>query len=84
MTALLTGGESDFAALKRQLELTDGNLGAHLRVLEEHGYVSIITEFVGRKPRTRCAITEDGRKAFSAYLDQLEQFIREMRPITRR
>jgi hypothetical protein len=31
---------------------------------------------IGKKPQTTCAITNKGRKAFTRYLDQLEQIIR--------
>ena len=42
MAALVTlepGNEVDFTYLRDLLEVTDGNLGAHLRKLEEAGYI---------------------------------------------
>lgn len=76
IVTLLVRGECDFTTLKQRLGLTDGNLGAHLRVLEGNGYVAIEKGFVGRKPRTLVRLTEAGREAFTAYLQQLESVIR--------
>lgn len=80
MTLLISQGESDFSSLKAQLGLTDGNLGAHIRVLEEAGYLAVEKGFVGRRPRTTCRVTEAGRRAFSEYLRQLEALIRMVDP----
>lgn len=76
MTLLISMGPSDFVSLKSQLQLTDGNLGAHIRVLEEAGYLQVEKSFVGRKPRTACQITDQGREAFLKYLKQLEEVIK--------
>ena len=75
MTLLLQWGKGSFPDLKRALGLTDGNLGAHIRVLEEAGYVSVDKRFEQRKPRTICHVTPAGRRAFGKYLTQLEQVI---------
>jgi DNA-binding MarR family transcriptional regulator len=79
MTILGTQSGADFPTLKRELGLTDGNLGAHIRVLEEAGYIEIEKTFVDRKPRTTCRPTRLGRAAFDRYLDQLEAVIRSAR-----
>ena len=79
MTLLLQQGSSDFATLKRTLGLTDGNLGAHIRVLEQAGYIEVEKRFEGRKPRTICRITPGGRRAFARYLDALERVIAKAR-----
>jgi Transcriptional regulators len=80
MTILITMGSSDFSRLKSQLNLTDGNLGAHIRVLEEAGYLQVEKSFVNRKPRTGCQITDSGREAFRKYLNQLETVIKLVNP----
>src|SRR3546814_2641888 len=47
---LLAGhGEISFARLKQQLSLTDGNLGAQLRRLEDDGYIALRRASVERK-----------------------------------
>lgn len=76
MTLLVAAGDADFSSLKQRLGLTDGNLGAHIRVLEEAGYVGVQKRFVGRKPKTTCRVTPKGRRAFQSYIAQLESVIR--------
>lgn len=66
----------DFIFLRDQLELTDGNLGAHLRRLEEAGYVEVTKTFVGRKPRTYVRVSAAGRRAFAAHVSALEAVLR--------
>jgi DNA-binding MarR family transcriptional regulator len=43
--------QASFTSLKDLLDLTDGNLGAHLRKLEDAGYIAITKTFVQNKPR---------------------------------
>lgn len=76
MTILTSMGDSDFSSLKSHLGLTDGNLSAHLRVLEDAGYIAIEKKFINRKPKTFCRVTPSGREAFLSYLKQLETIIR--------
>lgn len=79
MSTLMALGEADFKLLKETLNLSDGNLSTHLRLLEETGYVEVRKEFRGRKPHTTAVPTKQGRDAFSAYLEALEQIIRSAR-----
>lgn len=83
MTLLLAHGEQDFPSLKGQLGLTDGNLGAHIRVLEDARYIDVEKGFVGRRPRTLCRITDLGREAFAQHLRRLETIIRMVNDNTR-
>jgi DNA-binding MarR family transcriptional regulator len=75
MSLLAARGEIAFVELKHHLQMTDGNLSVHLRILEQAGYVAIEKSFVERKPRTEVKITKKGRLAFKAYIDALEQII---------
>lgn len=77
MTILLSEGETDFTSLRKRLGLTDGNLGAHIRVLEEAGYVQVDKMFVARRPKTVCKLTNEGKQAFRKYLRRLESVIRK-------
>jgi DNA-binding MarR family transcriptional regulator len=61
----------DFGFLKNKLELTDGNLGAHLVTLEENGYIDVEKTFVGKKPKTFVAVTKAGRRAFDGHVAAL-------------
>ena len=65
----------EFARLRAIVEATDGNLGAHLTTLEEAGYVKVLKDFNGKKPRTRVALTKVGRRAFEAYVAYLRDII---------
>jgi DNA-binding transcriptional ArsR family regulator len=65
----------EFNRLKALVGATDGNLGSHLATLEGAGYVAIAKDFVGKKPRTRAAITRDGERAFQAHRDYLREVI---------
>jgi DNA-binding transcriptional ArsR family regulator len=66
-----------FGDLVRLCSLTDGNLSRHLDVLAEEGIVQITKSFAGRRPLTTCKLTAAGRKRFRAYLQQLEQVLRD-------
>jgi DNA-binding MarR family transcriptional regulator len=79
MAALVTlepTDEVDFAYLRDLLEVTDGNLGAHLRKLEQAGYIAVNKTFVERKPRTFVSATLEGRRAFEEHVAALESILR--------
>lgn len=71
MVYLADAEAADFTELRTVLEATQGNLSAHLKKLEEAGYVAISKSFVANKPLTRVSITPEGRRAFAAYLEAL-------------
>ena len=68
MTYLISTEEASFTELKGELQLTDGNLNLHMRVLEEAGYVRVRKEFVERKPRTTYRVSEKGLKIYKEYV----------------
>lgn len=68
-------GEISFAAFKQQLQLTDGNLGAQLRRLEDDGVIALRRDFVERKPVTWYKLTAAGRKALDRHLRALQDVI---------
>ena len=78
MSVLMVNDVTSFNDLKDLLALTDGNLAAHLRSLEESGYIAVEKQFVGRKPKTTYRATDAGRTAFTDHLNALEAFIRTM------
>jgi len=75
MAFLAGAGSADFNTLKARLQATDGNLSAHLRKLEDAGYVTVSKSFVGRKPLTTLTLSDAGRKAFAAYLDAIGKLV---------
>jgi DNA-binding MarR family transcriptional regulator len=75
LIALDPGEQVDFVYLRKILNLTDGNLGAHLAKLENAGYVKMEKTFITRKPRTFINVTGKGRDAFAEHIDALEKII---------
>ena len=79
MAVLITLGEDEeveFTYLRDLLEVTDGNLGAHLRKLEEAGFITLHKVFVERKPRTYVKATIEGRKVFNDHVTALEAILK--------
>ena len=76
LAALEPGDEVDFIYLRDLLDVTDGNLGAHLRKLEEAGYIAVNKTFVERKPRTYVSATAAGRKVFKEHVAALESILK--------
>ena len=75
LSILFVTDGADFLFLGKQAKLTKGNLSAHLGKLEDADLVEIEKSYVGKIPRTICRITDTGRIAFQAYLDQLKETI---------
>jgi DNA-binding MarR family transcriptional regulator len=79
MAALVTlepSAEVDFSYLRDLLDVTDGNLGAHLRKLEEAGYIAVNKTFVERKPHTYISATAAGRRVFEEHVAALESILK--------
>ena len=76
LVALEQNDEVDFTYLRELLDVTDGNLGAHLRKLEEAGYIAVNKTFVERKPRTFISATPKGRKVFQEHVAALESILK--------
>jgi DNA-binding HxlR family transcriptional regulator len=72
-------GTLSFTELKAALNATDGNLGGHVRKLEDAGYVVCDKSFQGRSPRTEFRLTAGGRRALEQYLNHLDAIIRATR-----
>jgi DNA-binding MarR family transcriptional regulator len=75
VSALAVSPELSFNELKAMLSLTDGNLSAHARTLEEAGYIVIEKSFQGRRPHTAMRLSPKGRRAFDRYVQTLRQII---------
>lgn len=83
MTSLCTdrsGEPWDFSRLKKIVQATDGNLGSHLAILEQAGYLTIAKEFVGKKPRSLISLTDEGRRAFYDHIAYLRQIVGSVNP----
>ena len=79
MSLLAASAKLSFTELRDALGMTDGNVTTHIRTLQETGYVAVTKSFEGSRPLTTCALTESGRKAFTNYINLLEQIVRQAR-----
>ena len=64
MSLLEETEEADFVYIKKVTGATSGNLSVQIDKLAEAGYIQIEKGFAGKKPRTVCRITPEGKTAF--------------------
>ena len=79
MSALAVNEPLTFNDLKSLFDVTDGNLSAHARKLEDAGYITCRKSFEGRRPKSEYRLTAAGRKALNRYLAHIEAVIQAMR-----
>lgn len=79
LVSLPERARADFGSLRDHLELTDGNLSAHLQRLEEAGYLVVDKTYVGRRPKSWIYATPQGRAAFAAHVSALEAIVGQAR-----
>jgi DNA-binding MarR family transcriptional regulator len=77
MSLLAATPELAFTELRDTLGMTDGNVTAHIRTLQEAGYVSVTKSFQNNRSLTTCSLTASGRKAFAAHIALLEQIVQQ-------
>ena len=75
MSILMVKEEADFVYLKEKTESTAGNLSVQLDKLSGAGYIIIEKGFEGKRPRTTCRITPEGKAAFEEYVDTLKVYL---------
>jgi DNA-binding transcriptional ArsR family regulator len=66
-----------FGDLKALVALTDGNLSRQIQILQEEKLIDVEKKFVNNRPQTRCFMTEDGKKRFWEYIEELERVVRD-------
>jgi DNA-binding transcriptional ArsR family regulator len=79
MSALAVREELTFNELKSLFDVSDGNLSAHARKLEEAKYLTCSKSFEQRRPRTVYRLTALGKSALNRYLDHVEAVIKATR-----
>jgi DNA-binding HxlR family transcriptional regulator len=79
MSALAMNEQLSFNELKSLFDVSDGNLSAHARKLEEAGYVVCTKSFEARRPKSEYRITQVGKKALLRYLEHIEAVIKATR-----
>jgi len=76
MMILLGVDSADFCSICQTLELTNGNLSAHISKLQAARYVRVKKTIVDKIPHTEFSLSKKGRKALAAYLDCFDQIRR--------
>jgi len=72
---LSTRGEATFTEFKKLLDVTDGNLEAHIKKLKEADYV-VTHKVKGQgRPQTFYRLTASGKSAFKQYVNQLQNLL---------
>ena len=79
MSALAVNPQLTFNELKALFDVSDGNLSAHARKLEEAGYIECSKSFAGRRPKSEYRLTPIGRQALYRYLEHIEAVIKATR-----
>ena len=72
-----------FRLLCDELELSDGNLSAHLRALENEAVIHVVRTFDGRRRLSQYRLTEAGRCRLLTYVEWVERFARALQPHVR-
>lgn len=72
----------EFGFLRTTLELTAGNLGQHLTVLEKAGLVHIEKGYEGKRPRTWINLTPAGDQALRDEITHLKRLIHQIEQTT--
>jgi DNA-binding transcriptional ArsR family regulator len=79
MSSLAVREELTFNELKALTGVSDGNLSAHARKLEEAKYLTCTKSFEQRRPKTVYRLSALGRDALNRYLDHVEAVIKATR-----
>ena len=79
LAVLSEASECTFAALRGELGLTDGNLGGHIRILEQAGLIEVHKGYEGRRPCTWLRLTRKGRAALRDEVAALERLVARVR-----
>jgi predicted ArsR family transcriptional regulator len=75
MAFLVNTGATDFTTLKKNLDLSDGHMSTHMKLLVESEYVEVEKAFIDNKPKTTYKISKLGKKKFSEYVNSLKALI---------
>jgi DNA-binding MarR family transcriptional regulator len=79
LAILVEADRANFTYLRDTLEVTDGNLSAHLNVLANAGLVQLDKRFVEGRPRTWVHATPKGRTTFREEVDALSRLVARYR-----
>lgn len=68
-------GRADFTFLRDTLELTDGVVHRHMKVLEDAGYIEVEKGYEGRRPRTWARLSSAGKAALDKEIAALKRIV---------
>ncbi|MFF4340870.1 transcriptional regulator [Kitasatospora sp. NPDC001540] len=69
---------AEFGLLRTTLDLTAGNLGQHLTVLEKAALIAVEKGYEGRRPRTWITLTPAGERALREEVAHLKRLIHQI------
>lgn len=72
---LVARGEATFTELKQTLDITDGNLEAHMKKLKSSGYIATHKQSGRGRPQTLYSVTQTGSAAFKEYIECLQKLL---------
>lgn len=75
MSILISVESADFVYIRKQTGATAGNLSVQIDKLSKAEYISVDKGFNGKIPRTTCSITNEGRRAFAAYVETIKEYL---------
>jgi DNA-binding MarR family transcriptional regulator len=75
MSVLVAVESAEFVYLKERTGATAGNLSVQIDKLQAAGYLEVVKDFKGKKPRTTCKITAAGTAALDQYVNALKTYL---------
>lgn len=72
---LIARGDATFNELKQVLDITDGNLEAHMKKLKASGYIATDKQTGSGRPQTMYSVTKIGKSAFKDYVENLRNIL---------
>lgn len=75
LATLIPGDSVTFSELKTATSLSDGNLHAQTRKLEDAGYIEISKTMKGRRSLTEFRITTQGRERLRLHIKKLQSIL---------
>ena len=79
MSILIGVKEAEFSYLKEKTNSTAGNLSVQINKLADADYISIKKTFRDNYPLTTCKITPTGIKAFETYVQNIQQYLNQIK-----
>lgn len=76
MSVLVAVESAEFTYLQTQTGSTPGNLSVQIDKLQKAGYIEVVKDFNGKRPRTTCRITTAGAEALENYINALKTYVK--------